>query len=84
MDKEGLQKLGLIKDEVTDKLFFFVGKLGDKTRLDEDAELIDGDWKYAHKVLRTVKEIPVDVSEETITYRDVLVFVHFHINSPVK
>ena len=76
--------MGLTKKDVIGKLISFVNKLGDKTRLDEDAKVIEGEWKYSHKVLKSVKEIPVDVSEETITYKDTLVFIHFHINSPVR
>lgn len=81
---EELAKLGLTGKDVIGKLIFFVNQLGDKTRLDEDAEAADGEWKYTHKVLKSVKEIPVDVSEEQITYRDTLVFIHFHVNSPVR
>lgn len=84
LDEEELIKLGLTGKDVIGKLIFFVNKLGDKTRLDEAAELTEGEWKYAHKVLRSVREIPVDVSEETITFKGVLVFIHFHINSPVR
>lgn len=84
LDEEELKKLGLTGKDVIGKLIFFVNKLGDKTRLDENAELTEKDWKYTHKVLKSVKEIPVDISEETITYKDTLVFIHFHINSPVN
>lgn len=82
--EEKLVKFGLTGKEVIGKLVFFVSELGDKTRLDEDVKMIDGKWKYNHKVLKSVNEIPVDVSEETITYDDNLVFIHFHINSPVR
>lgn len=84
LSDEELLPLGLTGKDVIGKLIFFVNELGDKTRLDEDAEMTDGKWKYSHKVLKSVKEIPVDVSEESITYEDTLVFIHFHINSPVK
>ena len=84
LDEEGLKKLGLTGKDVIGKLIFFVNEFGNKTRLDEDAEMTNGEWKYAHKVLKSVKEIPIHISEETITYKDILVFIHFHINSPVK
>jgi len=81
--KEELDKLGLSKKVVIGKLVFFVNKLGDKTRLDEDAEATDGDWRYTYKVLRKVKEIPLDLGDEEIRYKNSLVFIHFHILSPV-
>lgn len=84
LSAEKLQELGLIKDDVIRKLFFFVNKLGDGTRLDQDAEVEEGVWKYTYKVLKSVKEIPVDLGEEEIRYNDNLVFVHYHIISPVK
>ena len=84
LDEEGLKSLGLTEKDVIGKLVFFVNKLGGKTRLDEDAEMTEGKWKYTHIVIKSVKEIPVSVSEETITYKDILVFIHFHINSPIR
>lgn len=78
-----LQKLGLSKKDVIGKLIFFVNKLQEGTRLDEDAEMVDGEWKYTYKVLKSVKEIPIDVGEEEIRYKENLVFVHYHIISPV-
>jgi len=84
LEEEKLAKLGLTGKVVIGKLVFFVGELGDKTRLDQDTEMTDGKWKYKHRVLKSVIEIPVDVSEETITYDDNLVFIHFHVNSPVR
>lgn len=78
-----LQKLGLTKKDVIGKLIFFVNKLQDGTRLDKDAEITDGEWKYTYKVLKSVKEIPLDVGEEEIRYKEDLVFVHFHIISSV-
>jgi len=84
LSDEELGKLGITGKDVIGKLVFFVNKSDVRTRLDEDIELTEGDWKYLHKVLKSVKEIPVHVSQESITYRDTLVFVHFHINSPVR
>lgn len=82
--KEKLETLGLTKKEVIGKLVFFVNRLGDKTRLDEDAEVSEGeDWKYTYKVLRRVEEIPLDLGQEEIRYKGSLVFIHFHILSPV-
>src|SRR3989344_4254296 len=59
LDEEGLKSLGLTEKDVIGKLVFFVNKLGDKTRLDEGAEMTEGEWKYTHKVIKSVKEIPV-------------------------
>ena len=84
LDSDLLQKLGITSDNVSDKLKFFLGKLGGKTRLDEEIELTEERWKYSYKILEKVKEIPVLVGAEKITYDDSLVFVHFIINSPVK
>lgn len=82
--KEELEKLGLTKKEVIGKLVSFVNELGDKTRLDEDAEVSEGDWEYSYRVLRKVEKIPLDLAAEEIKYKDSLVFIHFHILSPVK
>lgn len=84
LDEEVLKELGLTGKDVVGKLVLFVNQLGDKTRLDEDVELREGDWTYKYKVLKSVQEIPVDVAEEEIRFRDHLVFVHYHINSPVR
>jgi len=81
--KEELEKLGLSKKDVIGKLVLFVNKLGDRTRLDGNAEVEDGQWKYTYRVLKSVKEIPVDLGEEEIRYDGRLVFVHYHILSPV-
>jgi hypothetical protein len=82
--KEELEKIGLTKKEVIGKLVLFVNQAGDKTRLDSDIELSEGeDWKYTYKVLRKVEEIPLDLGQEEIRYKDSLVFIHFHIISPV-
>jgi hypothetical protein len=61
----------------------FINKLGDGTRLDENAKAEDGQWKYTYQVLKSIKEIPVDLGEEEIRYDGRLVFVHYHILSPV-
>ena len=84
LTKEELEKMGLTKKDVIGKLVLFVNQLGDKTRLDEEAEVFEGDWKYTYKVMKVVEEIPVSVGEEEIRYNDKLVFVHYHIISPVK
>lgn len=84
LSKEKLEKLGLTKKDVIGKLVYFVNKLEGKTRLDEDAEVIDGEWAYTYKVLRSVQEIPLDLGSEEIKYQNSLVFIHFHILSPVK
>lgn len=84
LSADKLQELGLIKKDVIRKLAFFVNELKDGTRLDENAEMTEGVWKYTYKVLKSVKEIPVDLGEEEIRYNDNLVFVHYHIISPVK
>lgn len=81
-DKE-LAEFELTGKDVIRKLVFFINQLGDKTRLDADAELTDGDWNYSYKVIKSVKEIPINVSEEEIKYKGNMVFIHFHINSPV-
>lgn len=84
LEEEKLKELGLTGKDVIGKLVLFVNRLGDKTRLDEDAESTEGDWTYTYKIMKSVKEIPVDVAEEEIRFRGNLVFVHFHINSPVR
>ena len=48
------------------------------------AESTEGNWSYSYKILKSVQEIPVDVAEEEIKYKGNLVFIHFHINSPVR
>lgn len=79
-----LQKIGLTVDDVSKKLTFFLRKLGDKTRLDEDVELVEGKWKYSYRIMKNIKEIPVIVGEEEIRYEESLVFIHYLINSPVR
>lgn len=81
---EKLTELGLTHADVIGKLLFFVGKLGDKTRLDANVETNEEDWNYTYEVLESVKEIPVVLGKEMIEYKGTIVFVHFHINSPIK
>lgn len=83
LSADKLQELGITKKDVIGKLVSFVNEIGDGTRLDADAERTDGAWKYTYKVLKSVKEIPVDLGEEEIRFNDALVFVHYHIISPV-
>lgn len=83
LSPDKLQSLGLIKKDVIGRLVTFVNDIGEGTRLDTDTERTDGDWKYTYKVMRSVKEIPVDVGEEEIRFKDTLVFVHYHVISPV-
>lgn len=83
LNKERLDKLGITDKDVIGKLIFFVNQLGEKTRLDTETELTEGDWIYTYKILEDVKEIPLVVGKEEIKYKGNLVFVHFHINSPV-
>lgn len=52
--------------------------------MDEEAEAFEGDWKYTYKVLRKVEEIPLVLGAEEIRYKNSLVFIHFHVLSPVK
>jgi hypothetical protein len=82
--EEELTKFGINGKDVIGKLIYFVNESGDKTRLDTDTELTDGDWNYYYKVMKSVKEIPVIVAEEGILFKNNLVFIHFHINSPVR
>ena len=83
LSADKLQELGITKKDVIGKLIFFVNELKEGTRLDKDAKLIDGLWEYTYKVLKSVSKIPVDVGEEKIKYKGNLVFVHYHIISPV-
>lgn len=86
LDPEELKKLGLTADDVSGELGFFLKTLGRKTRLDEDVSLEHGEFRYSYRVIKNVSEIPVLVGEEEIKYgdSDALVFVHYHINSPVR
>lgn len=84
LTEEKLKELGLTDKDVIEKLVLFVNRLGDKTRQDQDSESTEGDWTYTYKIIKSVKEIPVEVGEEEIRFRGNLVFVHYHINSPVR
>jgi hypothetical protein len=83
LDPEALKKLGLTEESVSTELKYFLKTLGAKTRLDENIELEHGKYKYSYRVIKSVEEIPVKVGEEEIRYDESLVFVHYHINSPV-
>jgi len=84
IDKEKLEKLGLTGKDVVKKLIFFVNKLRNKTRLDTDTEAVEGDWIYSYRIIEPIKEIPVTAGVEKIKFKGNPVFIHFHINSPVK
>lgn len=86
LNPAALKKIGLTEDVVSTELKYFLKSLGDKSRLDENKSDEHGQFKYTYKVLKNVDSIPVIVGEEEIRYGkdNVLVFVHYHINSPVK
>jgi len=86
LDQEHLERLGLTQENISDELRFFLKTLGAKTRLDENVTLEHGEFRYSYKIIKNVSAIPVFVGEEEIRYGepDVLVFVHYHINSPVR
>jgi len=84
LDEEKLKGFGITGKDVIGKLILFVNRLESKTRLDQNAESTDGEWIYTYKILKSVKEIPVEIGEEEIRFRGNLVFVHYHINSPVR
>lgn len=79
-----LDKLGITEKDVIGKLIFFVNQQAEKTRQDTDTESTEVDWRYSYKVLKQIEEISLIVGEEDIFYKDILVFAHFHINSPVR
>jgi len=83
LEEESLTKLGITGEDVSDKIKFFLGKLGDKTRFDFEVVDIEGDWSYSYKIDRKEKDIPLIVGCERIEYKGSLVFTHEIINSPV-
>jgi len=84
LSKDELQKLGLTKKDVIGKLISFVNGLKDATRLDRDADVTEEEWRYTYKVLKNVEEVPVVLGGEEIRYNGNLVFIHYHIISPIK
>lgn len=83
LDEESLSKLGITEGDVSEKIKFFLGKLGDKTRFDFEVNEVEGDWSYSYKLDRQEKAIPLVVGCERIEYKGSLVFTHEIINSPV-
>jgi len=83
LDEESLSKFGITGEQVSEKIKFFLGKLGDKTRFDFEVTDTEGDWEYSYKIDREEKEIPLVVGCERIEYKGSLVFTHEIINSPI-
>lgn len=83
LDEKSLSKLGINGEQVSEKIKYFLGKLGDKTRFDFEVTDSDGDWFYTYKLDREEREIPLIVGCERIEYKGTLVFTHEIINSPV-
>lgn len=83
LDEGTLSKLGITGEQVSEKIKFFLGKLGDKTRFDFEVTDTEDDWEYSYKIDREEKEIPLVVGSERIEYKGSLVFTHEIINSPV-
>jgi len=80
-----LQKLGITKKDVTGYLKQKLQELAEKTRLyDECHSNADGEWKYDYRIVLRNEEIPLTVSEEQITHRDIVVFVHVFLLCPVS
>lgn len=78
-----LAKIGISETVVSDKIKYFLGKVSQDSRFDEDIKVADGDWEYVYTVMENIKDVPVVVGKEEIKYNKNTVFVHFIINSPV-
>lgn len=81
-----LESLNISKDDVTGKLIQFIQKAKEKTRLVENYEALDADWQYSYKIIKTPKEIGVQltITLETITYKGITVFAHGFLLSPIE
>lgn len=83
LDVKNLSALGITSEDVSNKIKFYLGKMGKESRFDEDKKSKDGDWEYLYTVFENSEEIPVIFGREEIKYNGKLVFIHFIINSPV-
>lgn len=83
LDEESLSKLGISGKDVSEKIIFFLGKLGEKTRFDSEIADTEEDWSYSYKIDREEKDIPLIVGCERVEYKGSLVFTHEIINSPI-
>ncbi|HLC93700.1 MAG TPA: hypothetical protein VJG85_01670 [Patescibacteria group bacterium] len=82
---EELLLLGISKKDVMRFLKQQILALGSRTRLDKSCGPVkDGQWKYFYKVTKRGRRIPVIIGEETIWYKNRIVFVHYFLLCPVK
>jgi len=85
LKKEELIKLGLEEKTVIEKLIGRIKESGDKTRLFENCIAKNkNDWDYEYKILDDDKDIGVITGKEIIRYKNIVVFVHVFVLSPVK
>lgn len=74
---EELQKLGITRDMVLDKIKEVITKYGEKTRLFEDFHpKPDGPWKYSYDIIARYPAFELTIAEETLGYDEKLVFIH--------
>lgn len=80
---EALSDAGTNKQEVLSKLREFILGSDLKTRLHDDYSAGSGEWSYSYSVLASNEQIGLTVGLESISYRDVEVFTHGHLISPI-
>lgn len=84
LTSEKLTELGISAKMIMSFLKKQLIENGEKTRLYTDFfPDPEGDWQYSYRVINSDEEISLTVGKETIRYKDVLVFVHDFIISPV-
>jgi hypothetical protein len=83
VSEETLKSLGIDEQDVIGTLINQIKRAGDRTRLDNDYENVEGDWKYSYKVKKEIEEIGLIVGKEKIKYKSQLVFVHYFLLSPI-
>lgn len=86
LDAEGLAKLGITDANLRSEMKHFLKTFGARSRGDKKMYAVHGGFRYSYEPIEIVQEIPVIAGKEEIRYgeKNSLVFIHFHIYSPIR
>jgi len=85
ISKKALESLGLAEKDVIGFLIKQISDNGDKIRLYKDfLPESEGDWRYEYKIINSEEEIPVTTGKESVFYKEMMVFTHIFVLSPVE
>ena len=81
---KNIDQIPLTEKEIISFLISQIQKLGESTRLFSDCRRLDDEWLYEYKIITQDTDINLTVGQESIRYKNELVFRHIFVLSPVE